>query len=66
MSEEPCNRCGGEGDMKRGWTNAFYCSEGCERSAVSALHGSMPGGKLPRQGWMPHHISNEITRRWAE
>ena len=52
--------------MKRGWTNALYCSEQCERNAVSNLHASMPGGPLPHIGWLPHHISVEITNRWKQ
>lgn len=61
-----CDRCGRTGDLKRGWTNAFYCSATCERLAVSFLHGTMPGaGPVPYRGWVPGHIENEIARRWA-
>lgn len=59
-----CERCGKAGELKRGWTNAEYCSERCERNAVSSLHNSMPGGPNPYIGWLPHHISEEIKRRW--
>jgi len=68
MSEEKCRECGKLkrlSEMKRGWTNALYCSEYCERRAVSDLHGSMPGaGPVPRRNWVPHHIGLEISRRW--
>lgn len=62
-----CAYCGSKKNLKRGWTNAYYCSEQCERTAVSALHGSMPGaGPVPRQNWVPSHISREISNRWEE
>jgi len=48
MSEDNrCSYCGAKKsryEMKIGWTNCLYCSEECERSAVSSLHASMPGG----------------------
>lgn len=62
-----CRQCGAPGPLKVGWTQAQYCSESCERRAVSYLHGTMPGaGPLPYPGWIPHHISVEISRRWAD
>ena len=65
--KEKCTVCGNGKNLKRGWTNSFYCSEQCERRSVSELHGSMHGsGGLPRPGWMPSHVSNEISRRWAD
>ena len=59
-----CAECGSATNLKRGWTNKWYCSESCERTGVSRLHGSMPGGRLPRPGWLPHQISREISERW--
>lgn len=61
-----CYHCGAVEYLKRGWTGANYCSEQCERIAVSSLHNSMPGGPNPYRGWMPHHISVEISQRWSE
>jgi hypothetical protein len=61
-----CDQCGGAGPLKRGWTGAFYCSESCERKAVSRLYNSMPGGPNPYPGWMPMQIDKEIKRRWAK
>lgn len=62
-----CIKCGSTRNLKRGWTNRWYCSESCERSDVSLLHGSMPGaGPVPRHNWVPHHISEEISKRWEE
>jgi len=62
-----CVTCGNEKNLKRGWTNSWYCSEYCERSGVSMLHACMPGaGPVPRRNWTPHHISTEITQRWKE
>lgn len=62
-----CRVCGNDQNLKRGWTNCMYCSEGCERSHVSDVHGSMPGSApLPRVNWVPHHISVEISRRWED
>ena len=69
MSEEKCHTCGNvrsSYEMKKGWTNCLYCCEECERKHVSAVHGSMPGGKLPRLNWVPHHVGVEISRRWEE
>lgn len=64
--DKKCIVCGGTKGLKRGWTNAWYDSENCERRSVSELHDSMPGsGPLPRAGWMPYHISREIANRWA-
>jgi hypothetical protein len=60
-----CSWCGGDGPLKRGWTNAEYCSKSCESRAVSHLHGTMPGGPNPYPGWLPHHIAREIENRWA-
>lgn len=60
-----CVVCGSDKELKRGWTNSWYCSELCERRSVSKIHESMPGaGPLPRPGWVPAHISNEISKRW--
>lgn len=59
-------KCGNTKNLKRGWTNSLYCSEQCERNSVAALHNSMPGGPSPYFGWMPHHISKEITNRWSD
>lgn len=61
-----CVECGAINvPLKRGWTNALYCSEECERSSVSRLHASMPrAGEVPRYNWVPYHISVEISRRW--
>lgn len=50
--------------MKRGWTGALYCSEQCERESVSQLLNIMPGGPNPYPGWIPAHISREISARW--
>ena len=61
-----CQQCGSGKSLKRGWTNCWYCSEGCERRHVSAVHGSMPGGMLPRPNWVPYHIGEEINRRWID
>jgi len=65
--KEKCRRCGKEGYLKVGWTMASYCSELCERSAVSDLHASMPGaGGVPSHNWVPSHISSQINSRWAD
>lgn len=64
--KDKCRTCGNEGRLKAGWTNCLYCSESCERSHVSAVHGSMPGGRLPRSNWVPHHIGAEIANRWSD
>jgi hypothetical protein len=65
-----CSWCGAkkrEYELKRGWTNALYCSAWCERASVSKLHSSMPGaGRLPRANWVPLHIAREISTRWQE
>lgn len=62
-----CAKCGNIKNLKRGWTNCWYCSEQCERIHVSDLHASMPGtGPVPRLNWVPHHISLEITHRWLD
>ena len=62
-----CANCGCEStQMKRGWTNALYCGEACEKQAVSHLHGTMPGGPNPYPGWLPHHIAREIAGRWKD
>jgi len=63
-----CANCGSSNkELKRGWTNDWYCSENCERKSVSSLHGSMPGaGPVPRHNWVPSHIGNEISRRWED
>lgn len=63
---DQCRTCGNEKNLKRGWTNCLYCSETCERSHVSDVHASMPGGNLPRPNWVPHHVAIEITNRWKE
>jgi len=61
-----CSVCGREGELKRGWTMALYCSEKCERRAVCRLHERMPGaGRLSYAGWLPSHIATDITARWA-
>lgn len=64
--EDYCTQCGNTKNLQRGWTNCFYCSESCERTHVSSVHESMPGGRLPRPNWVPHHISIEISRRWKD
>ena len=65
--DEKCVECGETRNLKRGWTNCWYCSEQCERHGVSKLHNSMPGaGRLPRPNWVPHHIGVAISRRWEE
>ena len=62
-----CVECGSTKSLKRGWTNAWYCSEQCERRGVSGVHGSMPGsGGLPHPNWVPSYISREISRRWED
>jgi len=69
MSEDKCANCGDIKpgyELKQGWTNCLYCCEGCELSHVSAVHGSMPGGRLPRHNWVPGCVGIEISRRWAE
>lgn len=70
MSKEKCAKCGTEKsryELKQGWTNCLYCSENCERAHVSGVHGSMPGsGPLPRNNWVPAHVSREISSRWAD
>ena len=67
MKDKKCAECGNDkGDFKRGWTNAWYCSEVCELRGVSAVHDSMPGGPNPRPNWVPHHIGLEISRRWED
>ena len=69
MSDEPCQNCRqlkSRSELKQGWTNSLYCSESCERSHVSSVHASMPGGKLPRPNWVPHHVGIEISQRWSE
>jgi hypothetical protein len=64
---ESCRTCGRtDSPLRQGWTNALYCSSECERAHVSAVHASMPGGKLPRPYWVPHHVGIEIKRRWAD
>ena len=60
-----CGVCGNTKDLKYGWTQDQYCSEQCELSAVSRLHGCMPGaGPVPYRNWVPSHIRTEISRRW--
>ena len=60
-----CAFCGNNKNLKRGWTNCWYCSEQCELSHVSNVHASMPGaGPVPRQNWVPTHIREEIHQRW--
>jgi len=59
-----CEECGQTENLKRGWTNCFYCSKQCERSGVAKLHSSMPGGPSPYRGWLPSHINSEIEERW--
>jgi hypothetical protein len=69
MSNENCHNCGAlkpRYELKQGWTNCLYCCESCEISHVSDVHGSMPGGALPRRNWVPHHIGIEISRRWED
>ena len=69
MSNDNCGKCGiskPRYELKQGWTNCMYCSESCERSHVSSVHDSMPGGRVPRANWVPHHINREISRRWEE
>lgn len=66
MNNATCRECGRSACCKRGWTNSWYCSEQCERSHVSAVHASMPGGRLPRPNWVPHHVGLEISRRWED
>lgn len=67
MEKNKCVVCGETKNLKRGWTNCFYCCSHCEVKHVSAVHDSMPGsGGLPRRNWIPQHISIEIRRRWAE
>lgn len=59
--------CGNKENLKRGWTNMFYCSEQCERKHVSSVHGSMPGaGPVPRTNWVPSHVSGQISARWSQ
>ena len=63
MSE--CKVCGSDQNLKRGWTNSWYCSEDHERSDVSDLHAGMPGaGPVPDRNWVPLHIGVEISNRW--
>ena len=62
MNNEKCNCCGRKAS-KRGWDNAPYCSESCERSGVSDLHGSMPGCT---GNWLPIHVNREISNRWKD
>lgn len=62
-----CANCGATEkiyDLKRGWNNARYCSESCERHGVSLLHESMPGAGPLAHGRLPAHISKEISNRW--
>jgi len=66
MQERSCEECGNNENLKQGWTNSLYCSESCELSHVSSVHGSMPGGSLPRQNWVPSHIAREISNRWKD
>jgi len=64
---DTCTECGSDKDLKRGWTNSWYCSENCELIGVSGVHGSMPGaGGVPSRNWVPHHTGLEISRRWAD
>lgn len=57
-----CAQCGKTAyEMKRGWTQALYCSKRCEINGVEILHASMPNC---RGRWMPDHIRREIDRRW--
>ena len=64
---ERCKKCGDTKNLKRGWTNSWYCSYQCELSHVSALHGSMPGaGPVPSHSWVPSHVGREIYDRWGE
>ena len=62
---EKCVVCGNDENLKQGWTNCMYCSETCERQHVSECHGGMPGGKLPRKGWLPGCVDREISHRWC-
>jgi len=59
-----CSVCGICKNLKMGWTNAWYCSENCERRSVTSLHSSMPGAGICRS--LPTHISNEIRNRWVD
>jgi len=64
MEQKKCIECGKTNNLKRGWTNAWYCSERCEKRGVAALHNSMPGGPSPSPGWIFIHTRREITGRW--
>ena len=67
MDANECRTCGNTKNLQRGWTNCWYCSEGCERSHVSEVHGSMPhSGGLPRSNWVPHHLGIEISEKWSK
>jgi hypothetical protein len=64
MTAPTCSRCGNTGDLKQGWTMAYYCCENCERLSVAELHDSMPGRPSPYYGWIPNDVKTQIQRRW--
>jgi hypothetical protein len=69
MSEEKqkCSWCKRDSSLlKMGWNGGDFCSERCERTGISFLHSTMPGNVQPYIGYLPHHISLEISRRWAK
>jgi len=62
-----CTVCGSTKNLKRGWTNSWYCCEDHERESVSDLMRSKPGaGPLPHYNWVPRHIAEQIEWRWRE
>ena len=66
MNKEECGYCRSiksKYQMKRGWTNCYYCSEQCERIHVKQVHDSMPGG---RSNSLPSNVSQQIASRWSE
>ena len=40
--EKKCTECGNTKNLKRGWTNAWYCSEQCERTDASSWMAASP------------------------
>ena len=68
VQDRKCAECGRANvPLKRGWTNALYCSSNCEINGVNWVHRSMPGIGPSRDGnWIPSHTKREILERWED
>jgi len=66
VESKKCVECGSEKNLKRGWSNYWYCSESCESRGILRLVESIPGaGKCPH-GLLPYDLAREIASRWEE